>query len=197
LQDRKTVRKLRAALDQHATPPSPDTRRHSRLAVGEMRAQQFIRLTPRDDERTFERFIRSIRLCSNLSDARRLRNEITAQLKRDAKSEGIEGYAVYLRRLETGKRLIEQKVAHLSAGPDRHDGPAARAMVRSQSETMSKNPTSRLESATLEEVMQDSAGLSYFMVRTTPSLPTLSKAIDCIRNIWTARSAWHWCSSGW
>ncbi|KAA8908447.1 PXA domain-containing protein [Sphaerosporella brunnea] len=164
LQDRKTVRKLRAALDQHATPHSPDTRRHSRPSLGEVHTQQFIRLTPRDDERTFERFIRSIRLCNNLSDARRLRNEITAQLKRDAKSEGVEGYAVYLRRLETGKRLIEQKVAHLSAGPGaRHSVLAEGAMVRSQSEVGIKNPTARLESATLEEVMQDSAGLSYFM----------------------------------
>lgn len=141
---------------------------------------QFVRLTPKDDERNFERFIRSIRLCNNLSDARRLRNEITAQLKRDTKLEGVDGYAVYLRRLETGKRLIDQRVANLSAatgvGPgqqqhqhqqhQRRGARADRAMVRSQSESMLqlKNPTSRLESATLEEVMQDSAGLSYFMV---------------------------------
>lgn len=128
-----------------------------------MQPQQFIRLNPKDDERIFERFIRSIRLCNNLSDARRLRNEITAQLKRDAKLEGVEGYAVYLRRLETGKRLIEQKVAHLSAGPGTS---AERAIVRSQSELVLpiKSSGARLESATLEQVMQDSAGLSYFMV---------------------------------
>jgi sorting nexin-25 len=162
-------------------PHSPDTRHHSRPSVGEAHPQQFIRLTPRDDERTFERFIRSIRLCSNLSDARRLRNEITAQLKRDAKSEGIEGYAVYLRRLETGKRLIEQKVAHLSAGPGggRRGSLAEGAMIRSQSEVALKNPTSRLESATLEEVMQDSAGLSYFMVRGTP-LPVTDRVLNAV-----------------
>ena len=124
--------------------------------------QQFIRLTPKDDERSFERFIRSIRLCNNLSDARRLRSEITAQLKRDAKLGSVEGYGVYLRRLETGKRLIEQRVAHLSAGPGRAED---RGLIRSQSEIVlpAKNHSSRLESATLEEVMQDSAGLSYFM----------------------------------
>ncbi|KAF8534566.1 PXA domain-containing protein [Trichophaea hybrida] len=167
LQDRKTVRKLRAALDQHATPHSPDTHRHSRIkSGGDPPHHQFIKLTPKDDERTFERFIRSIRLCNNLSDARRLRNDITAQLKRDAKMEGVDGYGVYLRRLETGKRLIEQRVAHLSAAPgSRHGNPADLAMIRSQSESViyRENPTSRLESATLEEVMQDSAGISCFM----------------------------------
>jgi len=161
LQDRKTVRKLRAALDQHAIPHSPDTARHSRAVTGTLQ-QQFIRLTPKDDERSFERFIRSIRLCNNLSDARRLRNEITAQLKRDAKLENVEGFGVYLRRLETGKRLIEQRVAQLSAGPGKA---VDQGLVRSQSEIVlpAKSHSSRLESATLEEVMQDSAGLSYFM----------------------------------
>ncbi|CCX13120.1 PXA domain-containing protein [Pyronema domesticum] len=167
LQDRKTVRKLRAALDQHANPHSPTTRRHSKSqASTDPYHTQFIKLTPKDDERTFERFIRSIRLCNNLSDARRLRNDLTAQLKRDSKLEGVEGYGVYLRRLETGKRLVEQKVAHLSAGPsNRPLNHADRVMVRSQSENVlaKPSPTSRLESATLEEVMQDSSGLSYFM----------------------------------
>jgi sorting nexin-25 len=117
-------------------------------------------LSPKDDERTFERFIRSIRLCNNLSDARRLRNEITAQLKRDAKVELTEGWIVYLRRLETGKRAIDQKVAQLSIGR------ASPAMARTHSEMfVNEQPApSRLEFATLNQVLGDSSGLSYFMV---------------------------------
>ncbi|RPB14926.1 hypothetical protein P167DRAFT_519136 [Morchella conica CCBAS932] len=151
LQDRKTVRKLRAALDQHATPAA--TKRSSSSSTAGQQAPQkpFVRLGPKDDERTFERFIRSIRLCTNLSDARRLRNEISAQLKRDGRVEGNEGWAVYLKRLETGKRVVDQKVASLSAAAGGGTFVGGR-----------KAP-SRLESATLDQVLRDSAGLSYFM----------------------------------
>lgn len=162
LQDRKTVRKLRAALDKHATP------QRERTEGGALRGQphpQFIRLSPKDDERTFERFIRSIRHCSNLSDARRLRTEITAQLKRDGKmTESIDSqWAVYIRRLETGKRMIDQKVATLSAG-------AGAGMKRIESEPVMAGRASpavaesKIESYTLEEVMKDPGGLMYFMV---------------------------------
>lgn len=124
--------------------------------------QSFIRLSPKDDERTFERFIRSIRLCSNLSDARRLRNEISAQLKRDGRMTGKEGWNIYIKRLETGKRVVDQKVTSLSAG---HARPGA-GTLRSQSEMLlrGKSTPSRLELASLDHVLRDSSGLSYFMV---------------------------------
>lgn len=170
------MRKLRAALDQHATPAA--TKRSSSSSTTGQQAPQkpFVRLGPKDDERTFERFIRSIRLCTNLSDARRLRNEISAQLKRDGRVEGNEGWAVYLKRLETGKRVVDQKVASLSAaagggvagGPGVGGGGGGPGgPLRSMSETFvggRKAPPSRLESATLDQVLRDSAGLSYFMV---------------------------------
>ena len=89
LQDRKNVKKLRAALDQHATP------RLKRQGIngnftGNGRVAPFIRLSPTDDEKTFEKFIRSIRSCNNLSDARRMRNEISSQVKRDSRIKGVE-----------------------------------------------------------------------------------------------------------
>lgn len=112
LQDRKNVKKLRAALDQH----TPRSRRNGAIGDADSngRAALFIRLSPADDERTFERFIRSIRHCNNLSDARRMRNEISSQLKKDARSKAQD--SVYIKRLETGKRLLDQRVAYLSAG---------------------------------------------------------------------------------
>jgi len=113
LQDRKNVKKLRAALDQHATPRSRRTGVNLDTDSNG-RAAPLIRLSPTDDERTFEKFIRSIRHCNNLSDARRMRNEISSQLKKDARSKGQDN--VYIKRLETGKRLLDQRVAYLSAG---------------------------------------------------------------------------------
>ena len=86
LQDRKNVKKLRAALDEHATPRSRRSGASSDSAG--VRVVPFLRLFPSDDERTFERFIRSIRQCNNLSDARRMRNEISSQLKKDSKIKG-------------------------------------------------------------------------------------------------------------
>ncbi|RPA95317.1 hypothetical protein L873DRAFT_1812992 [Choiromyces venosus 120613-1] len=163
LQDRKTVRKLRAALDQHATPRHPNSLGHLRnySQVELAPSQPFIRLSARDDERTFERFIRSIRLCNNLSDARRLRNEISAQLKRDERVEPKEGWGVYLRRLETGKREVDRRVSQLSAGVV---GPGG-GPIRTQSEVFApkQTTTSHLEFATLQQVLRDSSGLSYFM----------------------------------
>ena len=113
LQDRKNVKKLRAALDKHAPPASRWSRASSHLQSGN-RTVPFIRLSPTDDERTFERFIRYLQRCNNLSDARRMRSEISSQLKRDVRVKGED--SVYLKRLETGKRLLDQKVAYLSAG---------------------------------------------------------------------------------
>lgn len=113
LQDRKNVKKLRAALDKHASPAS----RRSRVGghpQSSNRTAPFIRLSPTDDERTFERFIRYLQRCNNISDARRMRSEISSQLKRDVRVKGED--SVYIKRLDTGKRLLDQKVAYLSAG---------------------------------------------------------------------------------
>src|SRR3569833_2522019 len=87
LQDRSTVKKLRAALDQLASPaPKP------------AKPIAFPRLAAGDSERRFEKFIRSIRNLNNLSDARRFRSEGASQLKRDMQQEGQD--QAYLRRLE-------------------------------------------------------------------------------------------------
>ncbi|EJP67616.1 intermediate filament protein MDM1 [Beauveria bassiana ARSEF 2860] len=146
LQDRSTVRKLRAALDQHASP-----------APRAVKTSVTPRISSGDSERKFEKFIRAIRKVSNLSDARRFRNEVASQLKRDSLEENPD--QVYLRRLEMGKRLLDQRVAHLAAGGDRSghtSAPTAQRIIKSTS-------TSRLENAGLVELLRDSSGLSYFM----------------------------------
>lgn len=142
LQDRSTVRKLRAALDQHASP-APKT----------PRTVSFPRLSPTDSERKFEKFIRAIRKVNNLSEARRFRSEVASQLKKDSQRENVE--QVYLRRLEMGKRMLDQRVQHLAAGGDRR--------ILQQSALLQPPTVSRLENAPLEELLRDASGLSYFM----------------------------------
>lgn len=143
LQDRSTVRKLRAALDQHASP-TPRT----------VKMAQAPRLSPGDSERKFEKFIRGIRKVNNLSDARRFRSEVASQLKRDSLQENQE--PVYLRRLEMGKRLLDQKVQQLAAGGDRQP-------VTFNAPTAPVTTASRLENVALVELLRDASGLSYFM----------------------------------
>lgn len=144
LQDRKTVRKLRAALDQHASPAPKASKPHT-----------FPRIAPGDDERKFERFIRSIRQCNNLSEARRFRSEVASQLKRESMMEGQD--QIFLRRLDTGKQLLDQRVGKLSAV-----GGTSGSRMPQQDFPKGQN-TSRLLNASLTKVLHDASGLSYFM----------------------------------
>lgn len=145
LQDRKSVRKVRAALDQHA-PASPKA----------VRGSQVSRLRPYDGERQFERFIRSIRNVSTLSDARRSRSEIMSQLRRDSAVEGQD--TVYLRRLETGKRLLDQKIVSLTSTAQ-----AKPKLALQPPSMLSGEATARKRQATLRQVIYDASGLGYFM----------------------------------
>ncbi|KJZ74609.1 hypothetical protein HIM_05959 [Hirsutella minnesotensis 3608] len=145
LQERSTVRKLRAALDQHAQPAPPKS---SKSAASP-------RIGPGDSERKFEKFIRAIRKVNNVSDARRFRSEVASQLKRDFLEDKQD--PVYLRRLEVGKRLLDQRVNQLAAGGEQRAPAAPRSMLSMPM------PTSRLENASLVELLRDPSGLSYFM----------------------------------
>ena len=142
LQDRSTVRKLRAALDEHASP-APKFK-HAKAP----------RLSPGDHERKFEKFIRAIRQVNNLSDARRFRSEVSSQLKRDSLQDGQD--PVYLRRLDIGKRILDQKVQKLAAGGSSLD-PALPTIAPSGAQVSS------LETASLVGLLHDPSGLSYFM----------------------------------
>lgn len=144
LHDRKTVRKLRAALDEHATP-SPNS----------AKAAHFPRLRPNDNERHFERFVRAIRHCSTLPDARRFRSEVASQLRKA--TSGPDRDPVYIKRLEAGRHMLDQKIALFAANG-------------SPQPTMSKQPSSasvdqvtRADDTTLLDVLLNSSGLSYFM----------------------------------
>ncbi|GAD95848.1 conserved hypothetical protein [Paecilomyces variotii No. 5] len=143
IQDRKTVQKLRAALDEHAAPLSKS--KHT---------QSFPRLAPNDSERSFERFIRAIRRCNNISDARRFRAHVASQLKKASLVDGQD--QVYLRRLETGKRILDQKVATMSAV----GGPTPNIVAPAE---VPRTGSPRPQEVSLIDIMHSAAGLSYFM----------------------------------
>ncbi|KAF2202702.1 hypothetical protein GQ43DRAFT_479670 [Delitschia confertaspora ATCC 74209] len=145
LQERKTVRKLRAALDEHA-PPSPRSPRNV----------QFPKISPHDSERKFERFIRAIKQTNTLADARRFRSEVAGQLRRDSVLEGQD--PLYLRRLEMAKRILDQKVTVLGAGGSVKSKLAAQSPSKGHRRT-----NSNLQKASLREVLYDASGLSCFM----------------------------------
>ncbi|KAL5396530.1 hypothetical protein PMIN02_003138 [Paraphaeosphaeria minitans] len=145
LQERKTVRKLRAELDKHA-PPSPKTPKNV----------QFPKLAPGDNERKFERFVRAIRQTNTLAEARRFRSEISGQLRKDSMIKGQD--PLHLRRLETARRILDQKINNLSASGSVRDKKAA-----AQEKPKHKRTTSRFENASLRDVLYDAAGLSCFM----------------------------------
>ena len=144
LQDRKAVRKVRAALDQNA-PASPKSVKNT----------QFPRLRPYDSERQFEKFIRAIRHVNTLSEARRFRSEIMSQLRRDGACPDQD--AAYLRRLETGKRLLDQKIVTLSTTGTK------KPKLSVQPPNTNGEGSSRKRQATLREVLYDAAGLGYLM----------------------------------
>ncbi|KAI5370228.1 Putative Phox-associated domain, sorting nexin, RGS domain, RGS domain superfamily, RGS, subdomain 2 [Septoria linicola] len=145
LRDRKSVRKIRAALDQHA-PASPGK---------PGRGSQFPRMRPYDSERQFERFIRAVRHVSTLNDARLFRSQVSLQLRRDAQVEGQD--VAYIRRLETGRRLLDQKIASLSVSDE------ANPALKAQPAARNEESTARKRQAPLREIIYDAAGLSYFM----------------------------------
>ena len=144
LQERKTVRRMRAALDEHTTPLS-------KLATN----QDFPRLTSDDNERAFERFVRAIRKTKNLSDARRFRSQVASQLKREALVEGQD--PVYLRRLEMAKRVLDQKITKLAMSAGALPG-AIQAPESANGATISSQ-----RELSLVDIMHTSSGLSYFM----------------------------------
>lgn len=146
LQDRKTVRRMRAALDEHTSPGAK-----SRPDI------EFPRLAPGDSERAFERFVRAIRKTKNLSDARRFRSQVASQLKRESMVEGQD--PLYLRRLEMGKRVLDQKISKLALSTGALPGSGTPVEQR-RSLDSARTPSRELS---LVEIMHTSSGLSYFM----------------------------------
>ncbi|KAK9468849.1 PXA domain-containing protein [Lipomyces arxii] len=143
LQDRKAVQRLRAALDKHANPSSTKNQ------------QPIVRLTAKSDERTYEKFVRGLRRCTSLSEARRLRYDITIQLRRALKDGNDD---LFIHRLKNARKLIDQKISDLT---NENLTPSTRKGPRIQvNNTTSNDPR---ENYSAQQLLQSTAGLSYFM----------------------------------
>lgn len=142
LQDRKTVKKMRAALDEHT---SPSAKRPPTIELPRLQAH--------DSERAFERYVRAIRKTKTLSDARRFRNQIASQLARERLVQ--EQDPVFLRRLEMGKRVLDQKIAKMTHA----ENASAEIMYLNKSDENGIGS----HNWSLTEIMHTTSGLSNFM----------------------------------
>lgn len=142
LHERKTVKKLRAALDEHASPKGKSAA-----------AEVFPYLSPNDNERGFERFIRAIKHLKTLPNAAHVRREVVRRIEQERIMSKRDDS--YLRWLDMGKRLLDQRVQQLSSfdidtGQDRKGRTVAA-------------PSKKRESVTIRDTLYDASGLAYFM----------------------------------
>lgn len=145
ISERKNVRKLRAALEAHATP-----------VAKRPTARGILHLDVADSEKTYEKFIRSIRQSNSLSEARRSHAEVLRQIKTE--SVVVNQDQTYLRRLQLGRGLLEQKITDLSS-----ESPIKPRKGRSNSADASGAPISKMDINSLKQCLYDASGLSYFM----------------------------------
>lgn len=147
LQDRNNVRKLRAALDEHAPSASSKSTRRPEVP----------RLRPQDSERQFERFIRALRKLPTLAEARRYRNDISSQISKGVNVPGHD--TLFLRRLDAGRRILDQRIAVLSAS----DNSAVRPHLTTSASANGVEKATLLSQMSLREILYNASGLSYFM----------------------------------
>lgn len=82
-------------------------------------------------------------------------------MKRDERVPDID--PTYMRRLDAGKKMLDQKVAHLSnTGPDSQR--LVKQAVTGGDGGMERRSSSQIEGASCADILRDPMGLSYFMV---------------------------------
>lgn len=110
------VNKLRAALDANPNIPKTPT---SHVDGTIRRRSEDISL--KSTSKQFESFLRSLTRCSNLLEAKRLRNDVEINLRR-ARLPGAYGdeapevLVKYIDRLVTAKQAIDRRIADLGGG---------------------------------------------------------------------------------
>ncbi|ESK92717.1 hypothetical protein Moror_15970 [Moniliophthora roreri MCA 2997] len=122
-------------------------------------------ITIRTDIRQFESFLRSINRCSSLLDARRLKNDITGEIRRTRmllanhekddwiNGERTEDVVAFLDRLYKAKRTAEQQIVELGGEHDSHK----------HISSFQDAPGLNKSGITLREVLRNPSSLSYFM----------------------------------
>ena len=144
LQERHKVVKLRAALQEHAAFPQKAKR-----------SSYYPKLLAKDSERKFDSFVRRIRSCGNPTEAHELLRGISSQIQKEMQAERPD--QLYLHRLESGKKLLEQKIKSLNATePDQSSS-------RLQNIPNLKLRLAQKDNITLKAILYNASGLSAFM----------------------------------
>ncbi|KAF8899065.1 PhoX domain-containing protein [Infundibulicybe gibba] len=155
IHQQKLITKVRNVLEAQ----SP--RLHNRMSSTRPTSVSTERITVHTDIRQFESFLRSINRCSSLLDARRLKNDITGEIRRTRmllanheKDEWINGektedIVAFLDRLYTAKRRVEERIVSLGGEDDGKQLP-----------TQESHPKSGVA---LRDVLGNPSSLSYFM----------------------------------
>ncbi|KZT58373.1 hypothetical protein CALCODRAFT_495105 [Calocera cornea HHB12733] len=127
-------------------------------------------ISPRTSTKQFESFIRSVARCDSLLDARRLKNDISSEIRKtrvllassQSKEDLLAGYkpeliVKYLDRLYTANRAVEKRIAVLSGEPTLPTIPASTLSPTS--------PPLRVNGPmpTLRTILMTPESLSYFM----------------------------------
>lgn len=110
LQDRQKVEKLRAALDAHSTVPRTKAGGRKRAVSG---LQRNLKLSPTADQQSYAKFLKDIRNCESLPDARQTRFYISVQIQRAAKKNDN---PLYESRLKEAKMILDQRISSLTTG---------------------------------------------------------------------------------
>ena len=125
------------------------------LVTDKVNRQQGLCIQPGDTEARYHEFLRLIRVCNSATEAQRMRNDITKQIQDDATLFASDG--THLRRLETAKRVIEQRVLQLSN--QLGDLPSS----QKDHTSILPEPSIDANDISLRDTLYDVAGLSYFM----------------------------------
>ncbi|KZT73343.1 PhoX domain-containing protein [Daedalea quercina L-15889] len=153
IRQQRLVSKVRNILE--AQLPRPNAR------VPELKVPRTETITIRTDPRQFESFLRSIHRCSSLLDARRLKNDITSEIRRNRtllanhekddwiNGEKTEDIVAFLDRLYTAKRTVEKRIAVLGGEPE----PRSATITETQA----------VSSLSLRDILINPSSLSYFM----------------------------------
>ncbi|KAK7058470.1 tRNA (guanine-N(7)-)-methyltransferase (tRNA(m7G46)-methyltransferase) [Paramarasmius palmivorus] len=160
IHQQKLISKVRNVLE--AQSPRPH-RVSASVSASASRPTETI--TIRTDIKQFESFLRSINRCSSLLDARRLKNDITGEIRRTRmllanhekddwiNGERTEDVVAFLDRLYKAKRTAEQRIVELGGEQDSHKHISSY-----------QDPTGPNKSGiTLREVLRNPSSLSYFM----------------------------------
>lgn len=119
------VSELRAALDN---VPQAKAKRKSKASKGE-------EISATTSEKEFEAFLRSIKRCRSLLEAKRLRNDVELSIRRakldnerealDVKTTQSISSKTYLQRLYTAREYIDKRIVRLGGADGQVSEPSA------------------------------------------------------------------------